>query len=499
MGPCRQGVLLSLSQRFELLRRVPPIGIGRGGERRTLASRGSRGGRDNSESSSLPLTPSQAGERAAALAADRSRQHHPHVDSRLAHAGVGAASHHPASNLPLSPPLHLASTYTRPADGIFRPTDAIYSRQHNPTRLLLEQEVARLEGHGLFDDKGDNAAAAATASQPQSSAWSSGMMAATGLVLAHETPLTVLLPLDLYHGVSSMLQDVLVRFGGVHVHRVDFRHLEEIDLTGVVPANHGVLVWMETPSNPLCHVLDIQAVAAWAREKFETPNGQSLTMVVDSTLAPVPLVQQPLAYDVDVVMHSATKYLAGHSDALIGVLTTNPSTKQGRFLAPRLAEVQTGTGGVASTLDAWLTLRGLRTLAVRVRQQCQTAQRVAEFLEDAKIDVHYPGLPSHPHHAIARRQMKEGMYGGVLSIDLGTEVRGVALAGALQHIHRATSLGGTETLIEHRASIEPEGRVTSPPGLLRLSVGLEDANDLIQDLEQALAIVVEVCGEVVTE
>jgi len=160
-----------------------------------------------------------------------------------------------------------------------------------------------------------------------------------------------------------------------------------------------------------------------------------------------------------------------------------------------LHEVQTMTGGVASAMDAWLCLRGLRTLSVRVRQQCESAQRIAEFLErqESVAAVHYPGLPSHPRYRTAQAQMSAAG-GGVLSFDMGSEVRAVALAAAVRTIQRATSLGGTESLIEHRASIEPEGRVTSPPGLLRLSVGLEDADDLLTDLQQALDIVQEVCS-----
>jgi cystathionine gamma-synthase len=189
-------------------------------------------------------------------------------------------------------------------------------------------------------------------------------------------------------------------------------------------------------------------------------------------------------------MHAATKYLGGHSDVLLGIATTSPVTERGKELAPILKSVQTDGGGVASPWDSWLTLRGLRTLQVRVERQCQTAQILAEFLDqhDLVSAVHYPGLPAHPQHGVAKRQMNGG-FGGVFSVELETEVMATAFAGALKTIQRATSLGGTETLIEHRASIEPPGRVTSPEGLLRVSVGLEDPDDLIQDMEPALSIV----------
>jgi cystathionine gamma-synthase len=192
-------------------------------------------------------------------------------------------------------------------------------------------------------------------------------------------------------------------------------------------------------------------------------------------------------------MHSGTKYLAGHSDALLGVVTASPVTERGRKMADLMRGVQIATGGVASSFDSWLTLRGMRTLQVRVERQCATALTIAEYLNQHSLVtvVHYPGLSSHPQHEVAKRQMKTG-FGGVLSFELADEVQATALAGALQTIQRATSLGGTETLIEHRASIEPPERRTSPPGLLRLSVGLEDPKDLIQDLENALVITREV-------
>jgi len=202
-------------------------------------------------------------------------------------------------------------------------------------------------------------------------------------------------------------------------------------------------------------------------------------------------------------MHSGTKYMGGHSDVLLGLVTASPYTERGKELAPLLRQVQHYVGGVASPMDSWLALRGLRTLHVRVPRQCQTALTLAEHFESLQSSsqslitaVHYPGLKSHPNHQIATQQMKSDIgYGGVLSVELESEQMAMAFCGALQTIYRATSLGGTETLIEHRASIEPLDRVTSPPGLLRITVGLEDAADLIRDIGQAL----DICQQVKQE
>lgn len=207
-------------------------------------------------------------------------------------------------------------------------------------------------------------------------------------------------------------------------------------------------------------------------------------------------------FGADLVMHSATKYLGGHSDALLGIVTASPFTPRGKELAPLLRQTQFQVGGVASPMDSWLVLRGLRTLHVRVERQGETALVLAKHLlsqthKDNPLvtAVHYPGLESHPRHDVAQRQMKNENYGGVLSVELKSESLAMAFAGALQVIYRATSLGGTETLIEHRASIEPPGRVTSPPGLLRITVGLEDATDLIHDIDNALHIAQQVDRE----
>lgn len=208
--------------------------------------------------------------------------------------------------------------------------------------------------------------------------------------------------------------------------------------------------------------------------------------------------------------------MAGHSDALIGTVTVSPISHRGRTLHPLIKSVQISSGGVASPWDSWLTLRGMRTLHLRVERQCQSAMKLAEYLEEKRIKttisrtttasskednmrttiagvwaVHYPGLPSHPQHDVATKQMNDG-YGGVLSFELEDEIAATAFAGAVRIAQRATSLGGTETLIEHRASIEPPDKITSPPGLLRVSVGLEDVNDLIHDFDTAFAIVKQV-------
>ena len=194
----------------------------------------------------------------------------------------------------------------------------------------------------------------------------------------------------------------------------------------------------------------------------------------------------------DAVIHSGTKYLAGHSDVLIGSVTTSPYTSNGRALASKIRSIQTSLGATASPMDCWLTLRGLRTLHIRLERQCRTAITLAEFLSSHPSpilkSVHYPGLKDHPQHEIASHQMKSGMYGGMLSFELSTHELAMAVAGAVSTIKRATSLGGTETLIEHGASIEPEDGRVSPPGLLRMSVGLEDVEDLKNDLNIALEI-----------
>ena len=194
-------------------------------------------------------------------------------------------------------------------------------------------------------------------------------------------------------------------------------------------------------------------------------------------------------------MHSGTKYLAGHSDALLGVLTASPTTARGKELAIKLKEVQVMTGGVASPFDSWLALRGIRTLQVRVERQSQTAQFLTEHLSRHPLvtAVHYPGLASHPFHHVAKSQMET--FGGVFSMELEDEAMATAFVAALRTVQRATSLGGTETLIEHRASIEPPARRSSPPGLLRVSVGLEDKDDLWQDFQQALSIAQKVKEE----
>jgi cystathionine gamma-synthase len=314
------------------------------------------------------------------------------------------------------------------------------------------------------------------------------MMAASSVILAHSAPVKVLLPKDLYHGITTALHDVFCRFN-VSVEHVDMTQASEVEKKlNEDTSGDNIIVWMETPSNPLCQVIDIATVCQVV-EAYRNETKSKVTTIVDSTLAP-PTLTQPLRLGADLVLHSGTKYLGGHSDVLLGVVSCSPWTERGRELAPLLRQVQICVGGVASTFDSWLTLRGLRTLAMRVERQCRSAMQLASYLQDHPLvqAVHYPGLETHPQHAIAKLQMKGG-YGGVLSVELESESAAMAFAGALRTIQRATSLGGTETLIEHRASIEPPNRTTSPAGLLRLSVGLEDPVDLISDVEQSLAIV----------
>jgi len=413
------------------------------------------------------------------------------MDTILSHAGLHSPSSNTIGSLnePLSPPIHLESTYTRPPSGdYFKEEDGgrgwIYSRIGNPTRKLLEETITHLELAGSGERKEDHSLAVTCA-------FSSGMAAVSSIVLALPQNLHIILPDDIYHGVPTQLKAMFVQ-RGVTYSATNMTNIQDIEKEIKSSKVNNVLVWMETPSNPGCKVVDIDAVCKLV--SICRNDNTNITTAVDSTWAP-PNLTQPLLLGADVVMHSGTKYFGGHSDVLLGCTTTSPFTLVGKELGDSIRTIQTTLGSTASPFDCWLTLRGLRTLHLRVERQCQTAMKIATFLSSHKFveKVHYPGLVSHPQHEIASRQMNGG-YGGMLSFEMKDEATAMAVAGAVSTIKRATSLGGTETLIEHRASIEPlDGRV-SPDGLLRVSVGLENANDLTRDLEIAIDIANEIVG-----
>ena len=378
--------------------------------------------------------------------------------------------------------------------GVIRDGD-IYSRSCNPTRRLLEEALGQLEMS--FVNYPPSSSTEDTTAPTY--AFSSGMAAVASLLLACKSPVKLLLPRDVYHGVPTQLHSSLKDHGVAH-ESVDMTNCNEIQqkIKENIESDGTLVVWIETPSNPLCQVTDIQAVCD-AVQELRSQNNETVRIltVVDSTWAP-PCITLPLSLGADAVLHSGTKYLGGHSDVLLGVVSCSPLTKNGHWLAERLKAVQTSIGAVASPLECWLTLRGLRTLHLRVERQCQTSMKLAEYLNGHKdvVKCHYPGLDSHPQHEVAKRQMigpeNDSMYGGMLSFEVESESWAMAVAGAVRVIRRATSLGGTETLIEHRASIEPPERRTSPSGLLRLSVGLEDVKDLQHDLEIAFEVASQV-------
>lgn len=352
----------------------------------------------------------------------------------------------------LAPPLHLATTFLHAPDGT-QDHGYIYQRDNNPTQVALEDALAALDGasRALF--------------------LSTGMAAATTLLQALPAGSEVLFQSDLYHGVRELALDWLPRWG------CSARFVDSSDLDALragVTAKTACL-WIETPSNPLLQVADIAACA-------EIVHANGGILVVDGTFA-TPALQQPLALGADVVLHSATKYMGGHSDVMGGVLAFRADEE----LAARAFEIRKLHGASGSPFAAWMVHRGLRSLGARMRVHCENAARLADYLahHSAVSAVHYPGLASHPQQAVAARQMRHP--GGMLSFEL-VAGRGAALqvAGSTRVIHCATSLGGCESLIEHRASVEGS-RPVSPPGLLRLSVGLEHADDLIEDLDRALA------------
>lgn len=444
-------------------------------------------------SSSSTITPAEAGSLGHQLRKEfdssSNRNESTSLSTLLSHAGLSKGV---STNVPLSPPIELATTYERPAGGNYGDDGLIYSRSCNPTRKLLEDTIGQLEVEaGQRQQK-----------PAPTFAFSSGMAAVASLLLAQKSPVKVIVPTDVYHGVPTQLHLCLNDHGITHeaVDMTDVKGLQQKLEHHIIESdtnnnNDGTLViWMETPSNPLCQVTDIQTICEVVNEmRIQSKIAYNIITVVDSTWAP-PVITRPLLLGADVVLHSGTKYLGGHSDVLLGTISCSPN-ENGVMIAERIKSIQTSIGAVASPLECWLTLRGLRTLHVRVERQCQTAMKIATYLDEHEhiLKVHYPGLVNHPQHAVAKRQMT--MYGGMLSFEVRTESMAMAVAGAISTIVRATSLGGTETLIEHRASIEPPERRTSPPGLLRMSIGLEDADDLIYDLQIALDLASRICQD----
>jgi cystathionine gamma-synthase len=350
-------------------------------------------------------------------------------------------------------PLHMATTYVRDPDNQYR-SGFSYGRPHNATVREAEAVLATLEG-----------AAGALL-------FGSGMAAISAVFQAFEAGDHIVAPEVTYTGSRNWLRDEAKR-RGITFARVDTSDLKI--LKKAVEAGPTKLVWLETPGNPLWTITDIAAAAKIA-------HAAGAKLAVDSTVA-TPVLTNPLALGADIVMHSATKYLNGHSDVIAGALAFAKRDS----LFERLETIRTIYGAVLGPFEAFLLIRGMRTLHLRVEAQCRTAMFLAEKLSAnaAVTRVLYPGLPSHPNHEVARRQMRGG-FSGMLSIAVrGGEARAIATAARVKVWKRATSLGGVESLIEHRASVEGEG-TPCPPDVLRLSVGLEDPQDLLADLDQAL-------------
>ena len=352
----------------------------------------------------------------------------------------------------LAPPLHFATTFKHGPAGE-RIAGYEYQREGNPTQDRLESTLAAMEG---------GAAALIFAS---------GMAAMNALLESLPNGAEVLIPQDCYTGLRILGAEFLPE-RGVTVRAVD---LSNVDAVRPEISARTKLIWAETPSNPLLQVADIAALAQLCRER-------GLLLACDNTFA-TPALQNPLKLGADVVMHSTTKYLGGHSDVMGGALVF---ARRDEWLE-KVAHRRHITGAIASPFNAWLIQRGCRSLHARIAMHCANAKKIVEFLaaHPAIESVHYPGLPAHPNHAIAAKQMRD--FGGMLSIQVrGGREAALRMAGRLQLFTNATSLGGCESLIEHRASVEGK-HPQSPENLLRISVGLEHVVDLIEDLRQALA------------
>ena len=356
------------------------------------------------------------------------------------------------------PPIHLATTYIRDPDNGYS-SGYIYGRPDNATIREAEAIIAMLE----------NAEAAMVLG--------SGMSAATAVFLALKPGDHILASSVMYWALRNWLMNDATHWG-LKVDVVDTSDLAAVE--AAIRPGETKLIWLETPSNPLWSITDIRAVSDLAHK-------HGARVAVDSTGAS-PILTRPLDLGADIVMHSATKYLNGHSDVIAGALATNQADD---FWA-RIKRVRSTLGQILGPLEAYLLIRGMRTLDLRVRAACASAMELATRLSNhaAISEVLYPGLPTHPGHELAKRQMQGG-FGGMLSIRIRApsiqegEQAAIKAAANVDLWKRATSLGGVESLIEHRATIEGPGS-PCPPDLLRLSTGIEDVNDLYTDLNRAL-------------
>jgi cystathionine gamma-synthase len=371
-------------------------------------------------------------------------------ETRAIHAGQEPD---PATGSVITP-IYQTSTYVQEAVGQHKGYD--YSRVANPTRTALETALASLENapHGL--------------------AYASGLGATTTIMHLVDPGQRVVLIADVYGGVYRMTSQVYEPKG----YRFTYVPADEFDEGLASHLDDDVaLVWVETPSNPLLNVVDIRRAA-------EATHAAGAILAVDNTFA-TPYLQQPLALGADLVVHSTTKYLGGHSDVIGGAIVTNDDA-----LAERLRFLQKSLGAVPGPFDSWLVLRGLKTLAVRMRQHCENARRIAAYLDGhAAVErVLYPGLPSHAGHEVARTQMRD--FGGMVSILLSSEEEAVAFCARTKLFQLAESLGGVESLIEHPARMTHASTAhapfAAPRNLVRLSVGIESADDLVADLQAAL-------------
>jgi cystathionine gamma-synthase len=371
------------------------------------------------------------------------------IETRAVHAG----RHIDAGTGAVTPPICLSTTFERSPEGDY-PRGYVYSRDNNPNRRALEECLADLEGG------------------TQALSFSSGLAVATAVVQGLGAGAHILAPDDVYWGFRKVVGGLFERWP-LQVTYVDMTDLDAVR-AALRPATR--LIWLETPSNPLLKLTDLAAIARLAHA---APT--RVMTVCDGTFA-TPVLQRPLELGVDMVAHSTTKYIGGHSDVIGGALITREPNEL--FERARLA--QKYGGSVPSPFDCWLTLRGLDTFPYRVRAQSENGMRVARFLaaHPAVEKVHYPGLECHPGHTIAVRQMSA--FGGMLSFQVrGGRDTAMGVVARCQLFIRATSLGGAHSLVEHRASVEgPDSK--TPQNLIRLSIGLEHADDLTDDLAQAL-------------